>query len=207
VDRLALRHEILRTRFPVDGYIPVQLIEERGRASVSFVDLVQAPPSTRDEAIAEVIDQVSSRGFDFVSAPAWRVVIVRLAPTEHVLALTAHHMIVDLWSIGLMIDELCDLYRTSAAGLPSGLPAVPQQQTSLAARQRDVPRERASARQRWWGRYLSGVQVVQLAPARSSSDIPRLITHVFQTKPASATTTIKSTATAVANPVIGPNSA
>jgi hypothetical protein len=91
-------------------------------------------------------------------------------------------MIVDLWSIGLMIDELCDLYRTSAAGLPSGLPAVPQQQTSLAARQRDVPRERASARQRWWGRYLSGVQVVQLAPARSSSDIPRLITHVFQTE-------------------------
>nr|AGS49704.1 non-ribosomal peptide synthetase [uncultured bacterium esnapd14] len=178
--RLAQRHEILRTTFPVDGLVPVQQIEKHARVQVSLVDLTYLPPSTQDNAVAELMDRVAAHGFDFASAPAWSIVIVRLTATEHVLALTAHHMIVDLWSIGLMIDELCALYRTLSAGEPCDLSVVPMQQTELAARQRDrLPPERVSMRQQRWRRHLAGIGAVQLAPARPSL---RLATHVFQTE-------------------------
>lgn len=180
---LGVRHEILRTRFPVDSHVPVQLIEDDAGATVSLIDLTHLSPSIQDNTVAALMDRISARGFDYASAPAWSVVIVRLAPARHVLALTVHHMIVDLWSIGLMIDELCDLYRTASAGSPSDLSPVPQQQSALAAKQRDrLSGERTMVRQRWWRRHLDGIQSVRFGPGRSSPGLPRLTTDVFQTQ-------------------------
>ncbi|GIH03461.1 hypothetical protein Rhe02_15280 [Rhizocola hellebori] len=183
VDRLAARHEILRTRFPIVGHAPVQLIEGSARVRVSWVDLTHLPPSTRDGTVLGLMDRIADHGFDYASAPAWSVVIVRLTPVQHVLALTAHHMIVDLWSIGLMIDELCDLYRTASTGLPSDLPPAPLQQAALAAQQRDrLSRARTIARQQWWRQHLNGIPAARLVPDRPSPSVPRLTSDVYQTQ-------------------------
>lgn len=176
---VAARHEILRTRFPIVEGVPVQLIEPHHTVSVRLVDLSGLSTEDHDRAVAGVIAQISARPFDFAAAPAWRVVIARLAPAEHVLILVAHHMIVDLWSIGLVIGELCDGYRDAAEGKPHALPPVRLQQAALATRQENGPH---TARQAWWGKRLSGVRAVALSSPRPRAIRPNLTTHVHETQ-------------------------
>ncbi|GLZ28595.1 hypothetical protein Lesp02_07850 [Lentzea sp. NBRC 105346] len=120
VQRLARRHESLRTTF-ADG--PVQVVHAPGELDVRIVEC--APAALRETLTAEF-----ARPFDLLRGPLFRAMLVRLAPDEHVLLLSAHHIIVDGWSLGVLTEELAALYR----GEP--LPELSIQYADYAAWQR-----------------------------------------------------------------------
>src|SRR5690606_41922483 len=94
-------------------------------------------------AAARVADRELARGFDLTAPPLLRFALVA-GDTEHVLVVTAHHILLDGWSLPLLVGELCALY--SRDGDETRLPPAPAHRDHLAWLAR---LDRAAAEQAW----------------------------------------------------------
>ncbi|CAJ1581702.1 amino acid adenylation domain-containing protein [[Mycobacterium] wendilense] len=93
-----------------------------------------------------------SRPFDLAHGPAIRFLLVELPQQRWRLAVMAHHIIIDGWSLPLFVGELITLYR--AGGDPAALPTSPRPYRDyigwLAARDQQASRA-------VWQRHLGGL--------------------------------------------------
>ncbi|OIJ93000.1 non-ribosomal peptide synthetase [Streptomyces monashensis] len=71
---------------------------------------------TSDRDARDVAADLADAAFDLAAGPLLRAVLVRAGATEWTLALAAHHIAVDGWSLGLLLRELGVCYRERLAG-------------------------------------------------------------------------------------------
>jgi len=143
------RHEILRTTFILHNGSPVQHISPFLSFTLLVVDLSTLPLTQRENLALQLISREAHLPFDLAQGPLLRGELVRLGSQEHVLLLTMHHIIVDGWSLGLLLHELSLLYQALVQEQPSPLPQLPVQYADYTLWQRE---------------YLQGVvREVQLA--------------------------------------------
>ncbi|WP_055529417.1 non-ribosomal peptide synthetase, partial [Streptomyces alboniger] len=121
------RHEALRTTFEETEGRPVQRVHPAGPVPLPVRDA----GDLHKDLLAEY-----SRPFDLSSGPLLRALLLRESATSHVLLLTAHHIITDGWSTGIVLDELCTAYDAFAQGAAPALPPVATQYPDFAAWQR-----------------------------------------------------------------------
>ncbi|HEY2739412.1 MAG TPA: condensation domain-containing protein, partial [Thermoanaerobaculia bacterium] len=137
------RHEVFRTRFvagpEAEGPEPLQAVLPEVTLEMPVIDLSALPESRNvksTELRRQALDEATT-GFDLATAPLLRTRVVRLAPEDHALLLTVHHIIADGWSLGILHRELVALYDAAAAGCSvSPLPALPVQYADFAVWQR-----------------------------------------------------------------------
>ncbi|MEU1513047.1 condensation domain-containing protein, partial [Streptomyces sp. NPDC005811] len=111
--RLLDRHEILRTRYGTHGDDPVQVIDPPRPSPLERTDV------TDDAQARALIEADLARPFDLAAAWPVRARLLRITDDEHVLALVLHHIACDAWSVGVVGQELGELYRgTEPAPLP-----------------------------------------------------------------------------------------
>src|SRR5207247_6266483 len=103
------RHEALRTTLVAQGGVPVQRVGHTVPALV-VVDLSQLPEPERCSAFARRAEEAVREPFDLAAGPLLRTTLLQLGPDEHVLVCTAHHAVIDGWSVGVFIEELGALY-------------------------------------------------------------------------------------------------
>ncbi|MGA5301850.1 amino acid adenylation domain-containing protein [Nucisporomicrobium flavum] len=128
-DELVRRHAALRTTFAeVEGQ-PVQRVAATGRADFEVVDCAGGD-------VRRLLQEEVQRPFDLGTGPLLRVRFFRVGPQEHVLLLTMHHIIADLWSVAVAVQEMVALYPALRDGNPSPLPDLPVQYVDFAAWQR-----------------------------------------------------------------------
>lgn len=107
------RHESLRTTFTERDGRPVQVIGASTGASTETADLSGAPVQQKDTDLDTLLHEFVHRPFDLAEGPLFRALLVTLGPTEHVLALGIHHIVVDAWSLSVLTRELGLLYRAA----------------------------------------------------------------------------------------------
>jgi amino acid adenylation domain-containing protein len=136
---LVERHAALRTSFHWrDMERPVQAVHQAVTVPVSHKDLGRLPPERREAAVAWFLDEDRRRGFRFDRAPLLRVAVLRLGPGAHRLVVTLHHILVDGWSLGILMAELSLLYRGAVEGIPVHLERPPPFELYIAwLRERD----------------------------------------------------------------------
>src|SRR5262249_25414580 len=121
------RHEVLRSRFvATDGEL-FQPVQDEPTVPFRVVDFSAHPADTRAVAVEQAVEEHSGRGFDLATDPPLRVLVATVTPEEHVLLITAHHVVNDAWSAGLLMRELGELYATLREGQPSSLAPLPVQ--------------------------------------------------------------------------------
>ncbi|MDQ1026939.1 amino acid adenylation domain-containing protein [Streptomyces umbrinus] len=98
------RHEILRTRYALDGDEPVQIVDAPCSAPLDVSE------ATDDEAARRLVEADLARPFDLGRDRPVRGRLIRLADDEHVLAVVFHHIACDAWSTGVFGQELSELY-------------------------------------------------------------------------------------------------
>nr|QEO74129.1 condensation domain-containing protein [uncultured bacterium] len=124
------RHEALRTTFgDVEGR-PFQVIHPPAPVDLPVVDLADSA-ETRLQMAEEV-----RRPFSLEKGPLLRTKLLRLAPDDHVLLVTMHHVISDGWSLPIFVRETAALYAELVGGKPAALPALPIQYADFAHWQR-----------------------------------------------------------------------
>ncbi len=147
---LVARHESLRTAFvALDGQ-PMQLVAPPPDPAalaqawpLPLVDL-SGDEANVDARLTTLAQEVATTPFPLDRAPLVRAVLAHLGPQEHVLVLVAHHLIIDGWSIGLLVRDLAALYTAAHGGLRgevllASLPVLPLQYADFSVWQRNTP--------------------------------------------------------------------
>lgn len=142
---LVHRHESLRTCFEqADGEL-VQLVGEPAPFALETRE-------TTDAELEAVLAADATRPFDLTRGPLLRAVLHRLAPQRHVLAVTAHHLVADMWSIGILLAELAQCY----AGRSHELPELPIQYGDFAVWEGECQAADDGTGRAYWHRALAG---------------------------------------------------
>ncbi|NJC68037.1 non-ribosomal peptide synthase/polyketide synthase, partial [Planosporangium flavigriseum] len=160
---LASRHESLRTSFDdVDGK-GVQVVHRAYDLPLRQVERCDGT------ALDRLLFEEYSQPFDLRQGPLIRALLVRLADDEHVLLLTAHHIVTDGWSMGVLAEELSALYGATVRGEEATPPDPPLQYADFAVWQRDrLAGPALDEHLGYWKRQLAG-----LAPLELPTDRPR----------------------------------
>lgn len=131
LNAIVARHEILRTTFgEVNGH-GVQLVNESRPVSLSLIDLTSWAATEREAEIEWLLNEESQRSFNLSEDLLLRASLIRMAPQDQVLTLTAHRIAFDHASLILFMDEFAKLYDSLADGEPR-LPDLPVQYSDFA---------------------------------------------------------------------------
>src|SRR5262245_61108030 len=113
---LCERHDSLRTTFAQEADQVIQRVAASASVSMAYDDLSHLGEDARNTAVEALSITESAGPFDLQTGPLFRVRLTRLAEDVHLLRLTIHHIVVDGWSMNLLLDELATLYDAALAG-------------------------------------------------------------------------------------------
>ncbi|MBB2914096.1 acyl carrier protein [Streptosporangium becharense] len=166
---ILLRHETLRTRFPVVNDRPTQVVDALGDDwALDFADLTGERGDPRETAHL-LADLQAATPFDLATGPLFRCALLRLAETEHLLSVTMHHIVSDAWSVGLLVRELSALYEAGGDADRAGLAELPIQYRDYALWQRESLSGAALRREvGYWSERLADPPPPLALPTRRS---------------------------------------
>ncbi|MET3493964.1 MupA/Atu3671 family FMN-dependent luciferase-like monooxygenase [Variovorax boronicumulans] len=167
------RHDSLRMRFPaVDGQ-PVARIEPHAELPWQRHDLSALGEAARQEALARCAHQETRRPFDLERGPLMRASLFALAPGSAVLLLCLHHMVMDGWSLGVLIEDIAAAYVAYTSGRPAAPSSAVSRIDDYVADALDAARQPAYlASLAYWKNHLDGLQWTRL-PADADPARPR----------------------------------
>jgi hypothetical protein len=131
----------------------VVLEPERARIPLTVLEA----PAASDASVGALVEEEILRPFDLERDLMLRARLIRLAPSEHVLVLVAHHISCDGWSKGLLLEELAHVYERLVAGVEPELPPLPIEYADYAVWQRSrLSGEHLDALVAYWRSCLAG---------------------------------------------------
>ncbi|MFD4946833.1 amino acid adenylation domain-containing protein, partial [Streptomyces sp. NPDC058409] len=180
---LLRRHPNLRAGFWTDGAEPVQVIPVPGPMPWQELDLRPLDAGRQDEEVRSFLAADKALRFDLSAPPLIRMCLLRLADDRHRLVLTSHHILMDGWSIPMLLDELL----TGYAGGPE-LPPPPAFRDYLAWLATQDPEQSRAA----WRRALDGARPCAVAPGEAVTRRPVTPERVDVTLSAEETTALSA---------------
>lgn len=177
VAALVERHEVLRTVLRLDRKGQVQQIVRSGAE-------VELPVVTPPGDPVDWLESYSQRPFDLENGPVLRTALARLGDDDHLLAVVIHHIAADGWSLSVLMDDLCELYRSALTGVEPRLPELSLQYADFAVWQCDTLAAGVMDGQLdHWLRRLDGATELAL-PADDVSDPAPTVTTPVRWTPA-----------------------
>ncbi|MEO1181181.1 MAG: condensation domain-containing protein, partial [Cyanobacteria bacterium J06636_28] len=171
------RHEALRTTFILQQGKPVQQIASTLAAALLRVNLQTLAPDQQTKEVQRLATATDQQPFDLTQGPLFRVKILHLQENEHVLLWTTHHIISDIWSTGVLVNELATLYTAYTTSSLPLLESLPIQYADFAVWQRQwLTGEVLDQQLTYWRQQLGGQLPVLNLPA----DYPPPETPSFQ---------------------------
>ncbi len=131
------RHEVLRSTFhTVDGRSQVRIHPDM-ELDFRIEEILSEAHKSHQQIIQEKLKTEAKRGFNLAEGPLFRILVLKIAPDDHVLMVTFHHIVSDGWSVGVFLKEMAALYRKYKAGENLPLPPLEIQYVDYAAWQRE----------------------------------------------------------------------
>ncbi len=108
VNRIVERHEALRTTISADG--EQQLVSSSLHIATTPTDYSALSVEDGAAALEQWRQRESHEPFDLSNGALFRAGLIRLGEDRHVLSLTAHHIIADGTTMGLLLEEIAAIY-------------------------------------------------------------------------------------------------
>lgn len=106
--KLIIRHESLRAAFSIQNK---QLCIFKNLAfEIDYRDISTEAEDNKQMLLNEYIQQDALHIFDLVKGPLFKAGLIKTGETLHHLVITAHHIVCDGWSLGIMLQDLGILY-------------------------------------------------------------------------------------------------
>ncbi|WP_082634718.1 non-ribosomal peptide synthetase [Mycobacteroides sp. H054] len=164
VQTVVARHPHLAARFCGQFDQPVQIIPVDPTAGWQYVDLgidteIEFLSAETEGQVQRVCSAERAAVCDLADPPAFRVALIRTAQDRHRFVLTNHHIVLDGWSLPILLQEIFASYRGHR--LPT---ATPYRSFISWLADRDQAAAHAA-----WGEVLSGFHTPTLvAPSQKS---------------------------------------
>src|SRR5260221_12279841 len=137
---LADRHPSLRTELMEEGGKPYQRAIDGHILEIEQVEASDWDDARVDDALLER----ARHPFDLEESVFLRTTLFRRAADHHVLVIVTHHIISDLWSLIVLMDELRELYAAAREGRKGRVPELPLTSAGYVAQQRAARAEALS---------------------------------------------------------------
>lgn len=170
LQQLVDRHPALRTTFPTTAGKPVQLVHAQMPVSFRKEDA-----SAWSLAFLQYrLSEEASRPFALEHGPLLRVHLYTRSTHEQILLLAVHHIVVDFWSLVVLLQELGRLYQARICGSKAALPPLTQQYTDYVRWQADLLNSPAGERSwAYWREQLAGdLPVLHLPTDQPQPPVP-----------------------------------
>jgi amino acid adenylation domain-containing protein len=147
------RHPTLRTSFMWEGLDePIQVVSRQVNMPLAQQDWRAFSETEQQERIADYIRTDRQRGFELSKAPLMRLALFQLADEAFHLVWSCHHILMDGWSVGLLVREVFAFYEAASHGQQPALEPVRPYRNYIAWLQRQsMPDAEA-----YWRKVLKG---------------------------------------------------
>jgi amino acid adenylation domain-containing protein/non-ribosomal peptide synthase protein (TIGR01720 family) len=174
------RHPALRTNFVAPQGEPVQIVHEHRE-----VRFEQFDASTWSEAsLHEKLVEDAYGLFDLGRETLLRAGLYSIAPKDHVLLLTMHHIISDFWSLVLLMRELGALYEAERSDSTIHLSPLTHGYADYVSWQKEMLHSAEGERQwNYWREHLAGdlpVLTLPIDKPRPPVQTHRGASHLFR---------------------------
>ena len=134
-----------------------------------------------EEGLEQLKAEDAATAFDLFHGPLIRAKLVRLSSEDHVLFITAHHLVCDGWSTNVILDELSKLYTANSRGRSCDLSKAVS--FSDYARSQALQSVDAKVEEYWVSEYLEATPPLELPldrarPALKSYEGSTFITNI-----------------------------
>jgi amino acid adenylation domain-containing protein len=162
---LVSMHDALRTAFSPDG--ETFCVLEDAHVPLVGGDLSSLGEEQRKQAVDARLRHSVEAPFALEQGPLFRTELLRLAADEHLLILSAHHIVCDGWSWWVIVRELGQLYAQRTGHASPALP-VPAQYSDYALHEnrRSGSAEEAADEAYWLSRFHDEAPALDLPTDR-----------------------------------------
>ncbi|MBD3557659.1 non-ribosomal peptide synthetase, partial [Planktothrix sp. FACHB-1355] len=118
------RHSILRTAFAGASQDKLlQVVGKKVKLPFEILDWTGKDEETQKNDLTELQKADRENPFELGRAPLMRVKIIRLGGARHHLIWTHHHLLLDGWSVPILLREVFLCYESFCRG--DGVPSLP----------------------------------------------------------------------------------
>jgi amino acid adenylation domain-containing protein len=166
--RVIERHGMLRASFHwKEVEKPVQIIHGRVELPWNELDWRGMPDDEQSERVGAFLQDDLRQGFALNRPPLTRLTLIRLEDDLHQFVVTQHHLILDGWSLHVILREVFMLFRASSDGRPPTLPpSRPFGDYLMWLRRQDIGEARA-----FWAWLLRDLEAPTPVPLAVASEI------------------------------------
>jgi Condensation domain len=173
IEGVIQRHGTLRTRIAAIGGTPCQVIDSADRHH-RLETLIRDVSRIDGRAVCAVVDRFLSRSFNPAGGGLFRSRLLRISPGDHILLFQVDHLVIDGYSVGLLLDDLWCTYRALSENRP---PALPESEKNYS----DYVQWQQTERARWrlkhgpyWRKHLANIKPLPFQRLRAfGGEIPR----------------------------------
>ncbi|WP_234684977.1 non-ribosomal peptide synthetase [Bradyrhizobium monzae] len=159
-------HQALSARF-IDEDGPVQLFDDPQCANLDLTDASHLTAQQAEELITDLRQTELSGCFDLRQGHLFRARMIRLRPDHHLILITAHEIIIDAWSISVLLRDLRQRYLHAAASLPKNCASLSTY--AVWEKQHATPEALASQRSYWRRQIGDDPPVLSLGTGQAQS--------------------------------------
>jgi hypothetical protein len=139
---------------------------------VPVQDASHLPPSDARAVLEAVVAEAGEQPFDFENGPLVRARLVKLADAHHALLLTVHHLVVDGWSLNVMLEEIGRLYQARLTGTQASLlPPLATREFSRLEREQRTQAQATETRDYWLQQFAALPDPLELPTTRARPPI------------------------------------
>jgi hypothetical protein len=163
------RHGALRTLFLWQGVsAPVQVVRREAQLPCEHLDWRGLGAAEQETRLRAYLEAERARGFELTRAPLMRLAVVTLDDEATHFVWSYHHLVIDGWSVPILLGELAACFQAFAHGAqtPPELPPARAYRDYVVWLQR----QDAAEAERFWRRELEGASVPTPVPARAASE-------------------------------------
>jgi amino acid adenylation domain-containing protein len=166
LQKIVDRHESLRTRISPEG--DFQHIILSVRVDVPVLDFTHLIGNEQQFKVETWLQEESQVSFDFTKDSLFRCQLLKLSERLHLLVISAHHIIIDGWSMGLMLQEIAAIYSAECNGNDRPLTPVLQFREYAQWLEEQAETEAMASHQSYWLEQLyEPIPVLELPTDRS----------------------------------------
>ncbi|WP_188938366.1 non-ribosomal peptide synthetase [Puia dinghuensis] len=148
------RHSILRSGFYYNEFkVLVQCVYREVEVPMEILDYRGRSEAEQREGMAAYKEADRRRGFAFGEAPLMRVGLMRLSEERYWMLWTHHHLLLDGWSVQVLMEEFLTVYEE----LVTGVEEQEQEEDRYEEYIRYLEGRDKEDEEGYWREYLSGV--------------------------------------------------
>lgn len=160
LDGIVARHAILRTVYRRrDDSGLEQIVEPAGPVALPVEEAAD------EEAAFAAAQREAAAPLDLLDGPVLRGRLFRIAADDHLLVLVVHHIATDAWSVGVLLEDLAELYDAARSSREHRLPALDIDYADAAAHERGREPADYDGLVGMWRERMDGVSPLALSPS------------------------------------------